>query len=187
MTAGIYWWPGIGDPTWIGWITVVAYAVAIFLCVQTGRQSRQKIGENQIEPSAMWFACAVILFFFGVNKQLDLQTALIQFGGQMALNEGWYEHRRAVQFIFAMLLGAALVMALIIAVRRQRQFFQRHPLTLVGGIFLASFTFLRSAIFNHADEAVGINMGEGEWMAVFELLGIGCFIVASLRAQKMQL
>lgn len=186
MTAGIIWRPGIGDPTWIGWITVAAYVVAIFSCWRTALHARQKTGGIQIEPPAMWFACVVVLFLFGVNKQLDLQTAFIQFGGQMAINEGWYEHRRQVQFVFVLLLGAAMAVALSIAGRRQRQFFQRHPLTLIGGIFLATFTFLRSAVFNHADEAVGVNMGEGGWMAVFELIGIGCFIVASLRAVKMQ-
>jgi hypothetical protein len=186
MTAGILWRPGIGDPTWIGWITVAAYLVAIFFCGRTALQAREKINGTQIEPPAMWFACAVGLLLFGVNKQLDLQTAFIQLGGQIALNEGWYEHRRQVQVAFALLLGVAMAVALFIAGRKQRQFFQRHPLTLVGGILLASFTFLRSAIFNHADEAVGVNLGEGEWMAVFELIGIGCFIVASLRAAKMQ-
>jgi ABC-type Fe3+-siderophore transport system permease subunit len=186
MTAGILWRPGIGDPTWIGWVTVAAYVIAIFSCWRTGLQARQKTGGTQIEPPAMWFACAIVLFLFGANKQLDLQTALIQFGGQMALNEGWYEHRRQVQIVFALLLGITMAVALFIAGRRQRQFFQRHPLTLIGGIFLASFTFLRSAIFNHVDEAAGVNLGEGGWMAVFELIGIGCFIVASLRAVKMR-
>jgi hypothetical protein len=184
MTASILWRPGIGDPTWIGWITVTAYVAAIFFCLRTALQARKKINGTQIEPSAMWFACAVVLLLFGVNKQLDLQTAFIQFGAQMAMNEGWYEHRRQVQVAFALLLGAAMAVALFIAGRRQREFFQRHPLTLVGGILLATFTFLRSALFNHVDEAVGVNLGEGEWMDIFELIGIGCFIVASLRAAK---
>jgi ABC-type Fe3+-siderophore transport system permease subunit len=186
MIAGILWRPGIGDPTWIGWITVVAYVAAIFFCLRTGLQARQKAGVIQIEPPAMWFACVVVLFLFGVNKQLDLQTAFIQFGGQVALHQDWYEYRRQVQVVFALLLGAALAVALFMVARRQQQFFQRHPLTLIGGIFLAAFTFLRSAIFNHVDEAIGVNMGEGEWMAVFELIGIGCFIVASLCAAKMR-
>ena len=184
MTAGILWRPGIGDPTWIGWITVVAYVVAIFSCWRTALLAREKNGGIKSEPPAMWFASVVILFLFGVNKQLDLQTAFIQFGGQVALHEGWYEHRRQVQIIFVMLLGVALALALIMVGRKQQPFFQRHPLILIGGVFLAAFTFLRAAIFNHADEFVGVNMGEGEWMASLELIGIGCFIVASVKAAK---
>jgi hypothetical protein len=186
MTAGIFWRPGIGDPTWIGWITVAAYVIAIFSCARTGLRARQKNSGIQIGPPAMWFASVAMLFFFGVNKQLDLQTAFIQFGGQIALHEGWYDRRRQVQIIFVLLWGVALGVMLFIVARKRRQFFERHPLTLAGGIFLAAFTFLRATIFNHADEAVGINMGEGEWMASLELIGIGCFIVASLHAAKMR-
>jgi len=51
--------------------------------------------------------------------------------------------------------------------RKQQPFFQRHPLILIGGVFLAAFTFLRAAIFNHADEFVGVNMGEANgWPAL---------------------
>jgi hypothetical protein len=186
MTADILWRPGIDNPTWLGWLTVAAYGIAFFSCLRTGLRARQKTGGIQIEPAAMWFACAAMLFFLGVNKQLALQKAFIQFGGQVALNEGWYEHRRQMQLIFMMLLGSALAGALFIVIRRQGQFFKRQPLILAGVFFLAAFVFLRAAIFNHVDSAAGVNMGEGEWMAVFELIGIGCFIVASFRAAKIR-
>jgi len=86
--------------------------------------------------------------------------------------------------IFMMFMGLALASALFIVVLRQRQFFKRHPLILTGAFFLTAFIFLRAAIFNHLDSAAGMNMGEGKWMASLELIGIGCFIVASLRAAK---
>jgi len=76
-----------------------------FSCWRTALLAREKNGGIKSEPPAMWFASVVILFLFGVNKQLDLQTAFIQFGGQVALHEGWYEHRRQVQIIFVMLLA----------------------------------------------------------------------------------
>jgi hypothetical protein len=104
----------------------------------------------------------------------------------MALNKGWNEHRRKTQVFFVLPTDAAMAVALFIAARRQRQFFPRHPLILSGGVFLAAFTFLRATIFNHVDEAVGVNLGEDEWIASLELIGIACFNIASVCAKNIR-
>jgi hypothetical protein len=36
----------------------------------------------------------------GINKQLDLQTALTEFGRVLADNQGWYDKRQVVQVWF---------------------------------------------------------------------------------------
>ena len=185
MMADISWRPGIGDPTWIGWTTVAAYLISVLSCVRAGLRTRQKSGGLQDESPAMWFVFAAGLFFLGVNKQLDLQTAFIELGGQIALGEGWYQQRRLAQIIFVLVLGAAMAGTLFIAICKQRHFFKHHALTLIGGIFLAAFVFLRAAIFNHVDDDAGLGLGEGQWLDSLELTGVFCFIAAGLRAVKI--
>ena len=184
MMAEITWRPEIGDPTWIGWITVVAYLISVLLCVRAGLRAREKSSGLKNESARMWFVFAVGLLLLGVNKQLDLQTAFIELGGQLARGEGWYQKRRLAQIIFVAVLGAAMAGAALIMISKQRIFFKDHAFALLGGIFLAAFLLMRAAIFNHVDDDAGMGLGEGQWLDVLELAGIFCFIVASFRAAK---
>ena len=56
---------------------------------------------------ALWNALAVGLLLLGINKQLDLQTALTELGKILAARQGWYEHRQRVQIDF--IIGVVLV------------------------------------------------------------------------------
>ena len=185
MMTDIAWRPAIGDPTWIGWITVAAYLMAAWFCARAGWRARQPAGGQQNESPLPWFVFAAGLCLLGVNKQLDLQTAFIQMGRLLARGEGWYPQRRLAQIIFVLALGAALAGMLFIVICRRRHFFKNHALTLLGSIFLAAFVFLRAAIFNHVDAEAGLGLGEGQWMDSLELAGVFCFIAASLRAAKI--
>src|ERR1041385_1829152 len=104
MVARITWTPSIGDPTWIGWVTVVAYGIAVLLCVRAGMRARQLGVKGRDDSPEVWFVFAAVLFFLGINKQLDLQTLLIQAGREVALAESWYQFRRPVQLVFVMIL-----------------------------------------------------------------------------------
>lgn len=187
MMANITWRPGIGDPTWIGWITVAAYLISTIFCVQAGRHTRRHAREMQSESSQLWFSFAAGLFLLGINKQLDLQTAFIELGGQLALGQGWYQQRRLAQIIFVLLFGAIMIGALFLMVFQRRHFFKNHGFVLLGSIFLAAFVFLRAVIFNHVDDDFGLSLGEGNWLHGVELTGIFCFIIAGFRAGKKNL
>ncbi len=185
MMADMNWRPGIGDPTWLGWITVVAYLIAAWFCVRAGLRIQPKSHRLENESALMWFGFATGLLLLGANKQLDLQTGFIRLGGQIALDEGWYPERRQAQIIFVLMLGAAMAVAAFILVFKYRHFLKNHILAVLGSIFLAAFVFLRAAIFNHVDDDVGMSQGDGQWMDSLELIGIFCFIAASYRAGKI--
>ena len=185
MMADINWRPGIGDPTWIGWITVAAYLVAAWFCVRAGLRTGPKSGGLENESVLMWFVFATGLFLLGANKQLDLQTGFIRLASQLALDEGWYQQRRQAQIIFVLVLGAAMSVAAFILVFKQWHFLKNNVLAVLGSIFLAAFVFLRAAIFNHVDDDIGMGLGAGQWMDSLELTGIFCFIAASYRAGEI--
>ena len=119
------WSPGIGDPNVMGWITVVAYLTAAYLCFVVhrswlasagpavkgriwgpvalallGQRRRLAALPEAVRMSALWKALAIGLLLLGINKQLDLQTALTEIGRILAAKQGWYERRQRVQIDF---------------------------------------------------------------------------------------
>jgi hypothetical protein len=93
------WTPGIGDSTVGGWITVLLYFLAAVSCWRTARNS------NLLDQK-IWHAISISFFALGINKQLDLQSALTGFGRVIAFQEGWYRQRETVQLYF--IIGVAL-------------------------------------------------------------------------------
>jgi uncharacterized membrane protein len=69
------WFFGIHDPTLTGWLCVVAYLIAltasIALCRQLPHAYRQDV-------RAFWGAITLVLAMLGINKQLDIQTLMLQ-------------------------------------------------------------------------------------------------------------
>ena len=162
------WQPGIGDSTWIGWLTVTAYFLTAVLCGGCWLRSRQ---------SGLWLLLCLILIFLGINKQLDLQSWLTAFGRQVALENGWYRQRRQVQSEFILILGlmAIAVLAglgqLIYWERRNHRFFAF--LALVGLGFLTCFIVIRAASFHHVDQLLRWQWGGFTMNGFLELMGIG--------------
>jgi hypothetical protein len=186
MTAGITWRPEIGDPTLIGWLTVIAYVMAAWVCVRAGRRARQHTvaDPSECDPAWMWLGCAAVLFCLGLNKQLDLQTLLIEVGRQVVQATGWFKQRRMVQRVFALVLAALTGIMLLGVTWKQRRFFKRNPLLLPGIMLVAGYVLLRVAAIDHVDESAGLKLDDRPWLAALELSGLLCIVAAGLRATK---
>jgi hypothetical protein len=167
------WHPGIGDPTVMGWITVGAYFIGSLVCWRAASVTRQRA---QIEVHRQlwifWTVFAVLLLFLGLNKQLDLQTWLTQFGRQLAKNEGWFEYRRPVQAFFVLLVAMAGLAALVLLSWLTRRTRTHTWIALTGGIFLGSFILVRAASFHHVDTLLRTSFRGLKINWVLELSGI---------------
>jgi len=161
--ASIAWSPGIGDPTFIGWLTTAAYLAAACLCFIASRRAR------------VWFVIGLGITMLGFNKQLDLQTLLAQLGKQMAYQEGWYDRKLQVQAAFgAVMVGLSGVLALKIffMARRERR---EVRLALVGTLVLIAFVVMRVATFEHLGMPdFGENLN-----GMVELAGIACVAIGA--------
>ena len=93
------WTPGIGDPSIRGWVTVVLYLACAFVCWRTARKLSEQ-APNRTEELRIWWCVSVLFTVLGINKQLDLQTALTELGRIIAQHQGWYAHRQTVQLAF---------------------------------------------------------------------------------------
>jgi hypothetical protein len=195
------WSPGIGDPNVMGWVTVVAYLWAAYLCFSVHRSWRASAGSTgkahtrarswgpialallgqrrrlaalpeAVRMGALWNALALGLLLLGINKQLDLQTALTEFGRILAAKQGWYEQRQRVQidFIIAVVLvGIWLIFSVLLLAGRN---LPRLGLALVGIVFLCCFVAIRASSFHHVDRLLGADLGGLKINWIMELGGI---------------
>ena len=133
----------------------------------------------------LWFLIAVTMVLLGINKQLDLQTLLIQKVRNRAYANGWYSDRRRYQldFIAAIsfvgLLGTA---GLVIWLRRV---FSRVVLAIGGLAMLVVFVTIRAASLHYVDKVLALG-GEVRVNTVIELSGIGLIIAAALQWQLVE-
>ena len=165
------WSPGIGDPTWIGWITTVAYFVGVAMCIRAFRRARV----NRRSSATSWLMLGIALVLLGLNKQLDLQILLTEIGRNVARQYDWYQQRRTIQEVFIAMLAATLTgvaVVVLIVSRRIREL----RLSLIGVAVLLLFVLERAATFHHAPI-----LPDSDWLnAALELGGIVLVAVGTL-------
>ncbi|WP_448563041.1 hypothetical protein [Trichothermofontia sp.] len=173
-----HWYPSIGDPTPMGWVTVVAYLGTAFLsalcALGLSLCAKDKAG------AITWGSIALILIALGINKQLDLQSWLTIAGKELAQKQGWYNHRRWVQLLFILGIMGTLTFGVrkvqpILTRQRRSAFFG-----LIGLGFLSSFVVIRAASFHHVDRLIGLSLGGIRMNWVLELGGIMAIAIAAL-------
>ena len=173
------WRPGIGDPTFTGWLTVVAYFATAYLCWRAAAKASMNKKEKWF-----WTGLTALMVFLGLNKQLDLQTALTFIGRDLAKAGGWYENRRIVQGIFVVgigLGGIAITTGLVWTFRRE---LKRLRLAFIGLGCLVCFVVIRAASFHYIDSflkmaPLGLRMN-----AILELGAIALIAWPAWRAVK---
>jgi hypothetical protein len=199
------WSPGIGDPTFMGWFTAFAYLATAYLCFRAGRRLRASAGRRipAIVPfiralsgqvrrlwsmpveermHALWSGMTLLMVFLGLNKQLDLQTALTEVGRMMAQSQGWYEVRAKVQlaFIGCVLIVGIWLFAAVLALARGD--LRRAWPMVAGTVFLICFVAIRAASFHHIDRFIGIRLAGMRMNWILELGGIGLVAYGAVRA-----
>jgi hypothetical protein len=175
------WKPGIGDPGFMGWFTVAAYMIAGLLSAFVALHSYRLFGVPDFQKQKrLWAMLAILLFFLGINKQLDLQSLFTDIGRAISVSQGWYGERRTYQFWFVLALTFAGFVSLFLVGWFIRRSLKQNGLVLFGLTFLLTFILVRAASFHHFDEVLhwrpmGIRMN---W--ILELTGIFCIGIAAI-------
>lgn len=147
------WAPGIGDPSLGGWLTVACYLLGAWACREAARAAGRCSMPRR--ERRFWMLLALLLLLLGANKQLDLQSALTEFGRLLARAHGWYGQRALVQLWFIVAAGVAamaLAGAVLYLLRRAPKPTQ---LAIMGAGALLGFVLIRAASFHHMDRFVG--------------------------------
>ena len=178
----LHWHLGIGDPTFMGWLTVAAYGLAAAACFFAA--SRDQAGDPRDVRIRrwLWLAIGLVMSLLCVNKQLDLQTLFTDVGRVVAARGGWYGQRRVVQWVFVVAVMGAGAAAIGFVVWKVRRFLGERVLVPIGLCALVTFVVIRAASFHHVDvllmsRILGVRMN---W--ILELGGIALVGLGALRA-----
>lgn len=179
------WRPGIGDPTPMGWLTVGLYLLAAYLSWRlAGNQAFARTTGGREQP--MWLGLTFLLLALGINKQLDLQSALTELGRVISSRQGWYDHRAAVQLAFVVAVGLAGVAAAAGLALLARRVSPATRLALVGVSLLISFVAIRAASFHHVDVFISLRLLGLRWNWILEIGGIAVIILAALQGRQQE-
>ena len=168
------WRSGIGDPTFMGWLTVAAYFIVAGLCWRAYRVDKPPSMFQPRSITRIWLGLGLLFIALGINKQLDLQSLFTQIGRSIARQEGWYGNRREVQSIFIATLALGGALAIVWLFWMTRNALRTYGLALVGALFTVTFIIIRAASFHRIDEMLGWSYLGVEMNWVLELSGIAC-------------
>ena len=179
------WSPGIGDPTPMGWLTVALYLGTAVVCWRITRRLRDS-GTASGSEALVWAAIAILFLALGINKQLDLQSAVTEIGRVLAHAQGWYDRRESVQLAFVAAFGAvclSVALTFLVLIRKAPAV---TWLAVLGTVVVLVFVAVRAASFHHIDRFIGTTVVGLRWNWILEIGGILIVLTAGLLRNKGQ-
>lgn len=167
------WSPGIGDPSILGWLTVVLYIATAGYSWMVGRRLKAR------SERLVFFALAAGLLALGINKQLDLQSALTEMGRILAKRQDWYEQRAEFQKIFIVQVAVLALVGLGLIAWLTRASPLPTRAALAGAVLLSGFVVMRAASFHHVDLFIGAQWSGIRANWVLEIGGIVAVLAAA--------
>ena len=177
----IKWQASIGDPTLMGWLTVVAYFITALIALRIYLSSQQLFTEDVVTKQKLfWLVIALTMIFLGINKQLDLQSLFTAIGKYYAYRDGWYQHRRGIQVAVIAGIIVSMFMVMLLFMYHVKTILKSNWLAIVGLFFLLMFVIIRATSFHQIDILIntyiyGIRMN---W--ILELSGITAIALSAL-------
>lgn len=168
----VEWSPSIGDPGVMGWLTVAAYFACCYKSARVLYFSDRIFSAPVQRQKVLWWTITVLMFFLGVNKQLDLQTLFTATAKYLAHEQGWYEQRRALQKLFiagVIMLGLAAMVTMFVF---YRNILKRHALAIAGMCALLAFILIRASSFHNMDSLISARIAGVKLNWILELGGI---------------
>ena len=180
----INWQPEIGDPTALGWLTVILYfmtAHSVWRFILLGGHNGQF---NIPGRKVFWYGLLGLLILLGFNKQLDLQSLATELAKSYAHEYGWYKDRRIFQtfFIYGLFVFAGL--AVLYVVFRFRALFRLDYLTLAGVFALTIFVLIRATSIHHMDHLISLRYSGISVNFILEVSGLLLILIDSTRKRK---
>ncbi|RVU39630.1 isopropylmalate isomerase [Hwanghaeella grinnelliae] len=175
------WSPKIGDPTVMGWVTVVAYAVAALLAFRAVLKAPRIYSDDTVALQRFfWISVTLLFLFLCVNKQLDLQSFMTAVGRCYSKINGWYDERREFQrhFIYG-LMGVTFAAFVVLGIGLRR-IVLTNWLAILGVFLVVLFILVRAVGFHHFDVVIQTTINDVKVNWILELGGITLVILGAL-------
>ncbi len=177
----------VGDPSLIGWIITFTYALAFAVCFLNVKYF-QGVRRGEPKSPQYWFWCGVacVVFLLGANKQLDLQTWMIEVWRTLARENGWYEERRTYQTFFILITifcGSAFAAWIIYELR---SVWRECAGAVVGLTCLMVFVLIRAASLHQIDGWLAETISGVKLRYILELLGVALVCAAATKNLLVQ-
>ena len=186
------WHPGIGDPTAVGWLTVVAYLAAAFFAYRAFRgfsSSARALRTSDPDEAhaqrllaSLWLIVFAAMVLLGVNKQLDLQTLFTQVMRAIFFKLNLYEQRRTFQVAFIGAIALAALATVGVLTYTFWHVLNRALGAVIGLAVVVTFVVIRAASFHHVD--LYLRSGPLPLNIVLELGGVMVLAIAGYRAAQ---
>ena len=145
----------MGDPSFGSWVITIGYIIAAAVCFLAEKANKKRINKDlSAKGYVVWYLFAVFLLLLGINKQLDLQTLLIDVGRIVSRAQGWYKMRRVVQAAFALVIAAVGIIVLIALSKRLKGRWGEYTIAPLGVFLLIGFIVFRAGFIEHLDTII---------------------------------
>lgn len=109
------------------------------------------------------------MVLLGLNKQLDLQTSLINLGRSLYYSLALYEYKRPIELVAFALTVLLLGGAGLLCAQSFRRTKGNTRVALFGLCVILSYVLLRAARF---ERLTGEQRGDDSWHSIIEFLGL---------------
>lgn len=184
-TAARVWRSEFGDNDLLGWSTTAAYLLVAVLCARTARAAapsgseppRANLAEESPRP---WWVLSAGFLLLGLNKQLDLQIFVREWGLRLLSAMGLEGQWRWAVRLFTLLLALFLLRVMATAARMLGRSTRGHRLLLTGLALLACFAVARAGVYVPGLRRLNLRFGKALHL-VFEFGGV---LLAGLAAWR---
>ena len=127
----------------------------------------------------LWSASATLALLLGINKQLDVQTYLTQWGRELSRNWGIYSGRRNAQLLASILIISLVVAAAVYAIVFVRKVGWGLRVAILGLAICMAYVVLRLISIPHVDHWFRVDVGGWKMSWIVELTGVGVTLVGA--------
>lgn len=168
------WSPGFGDPTLLGWATTAGYLISGMLAFVVMKR-------EEAYPERFWLWLSLFLLTIGINKQLDLQSAVLAGARCIASAQGWYGNHYSIKYaIFAALSILILFLISILFLFYKRNQRRRIGGPILGLVFIMIYIALRATVeqsYLKIDDEYTL-LFRSIW--IIEILGISLILIGTI-------
>jgi len=171
--------PGVNNAAWSKAFMVSAFLSAASLCILYAYLLQRSAATQRRLLQRFYGGQALLLLGLALNKQTDFLNRLTTAGRIMALREGWYAGRNAVQFDMLVGIAIAGLLLLVLIGWYFRPILRHHWLPLMSAIGLLSYVAMRAISLHAVDAIIAQRVLGLRWDWLFEVGGL-FFLMSAL-------